>query len=267
MVNPVVEFIKEYLVPGSAWFLIIAGTVCAAMLFATARIRRIGRLTLVALMITYWIMSLPVVASTLQRLQRGAPVGSVSSAPDRPLPIVLLGNGLGGFAALGGRIETPLGQTAMNTLFALERFRRYPTSLIIASGGVQPGVDGGAPEAAVMRDALLRNGVPPDRIVLESTSTTTREQGIATARILKQRDQPDCIVVTSPQQMQRAMDVFRQEGIRTYPLAAGSLLWTLDDNAPWWKWVVPSTVARAVTRDVVYELMAWPYYKARGWVS
>jgi uncharacterized SAM-binding protein YcdF (DUF218 family) len=263
-VNPV-QFIKDYLVPGSAWFLIIAGTVCAGLMYGSVRMRRLGRALLAVLMIAYWVMSLPIVASTMQRLQQGPEVGAPAGIPDAPLTIVLLGNGLGGYAALGGRIETPLGQTAMNTLFALERYRKYPASTIVASGG--PSVDDGTPEAAVMRDALLRNGVPPERIVLEASSGNTREQAIATAAILKGRGEQRCIVVTSPQQMQRAADVLRREGVEPFALPAGSLLYRLDEHARWWEWITPSTVARAISRDVIYELMAWPYYKARGWVN
>ena len=62
--------------------------------------------------------------------------------------------------------------------------------------------------------------------------------------------------MTSPQQMGRAIDVFAREGIKVLPLRAGSLLWTLDDTARWWEWLTPSTVARAVSRDVIYEQSA-----------
>jgi len=182
-----------------------------------------------------------------------------------PLPIVVLGNGLGGYSALGGRIELPLGQTAMNTLFALDRFRLQPASMLIASGGVHS--DGGSSEGAVIRDALLQNHVPADHIIVEDTSATTREQVVASARIVKRLGAATCIVVTTPQQMGRAIDLFAREGITVLPLRAGSLLWSIGDAEPWWRWLIPSTAARAVSRDVIYELMAWPYYRLRGWVG
>ena len=106
----------------------------------------------------------------------------------------------------------------MNTLFALERYRAHPTSTVIASGGVQPPSNDGYPEGAVIRDALVRNHVPADRIVVEGQSTTTREQAVATARILRQLGSSTCIVVTSPQQMDRALDLFAHEGIKGLPL-------------------------------------------------
>jgi uncharacterized SAM-binding protein YcdF (DUF218 family) len=265
-VNLAVEFVKDFLVPGSAWFLMLAASLCAALLFGSARARKTGRALLAAVTVLYWVMSLPAVAVTLQRAQTKSPATTDEGGPV-PLPIVVLGNGLGGYNAFGGTFEVPLGQTAMNTLFALNRFRRYPDSLLIASGGTQPGNSGGTSEAAVIADALRRNGVPADRIVLESTSTTTREQALATAHILQARGHARCILVTSPQQMARAADVFQSAGIAVVPLAAGSVVWSPSETSHWWSWLAPSASARAVSRDVVYELMAWPYYRLRGWVS
>jgi uncharacterized SAM-binding protein YcdF (DUF218 family) len=155
----------------------------------------------------------------------------------------------------------------MNTLFALDRFRMQPASMLIASGGVHTSAAGGYPEGAVIRDALIRNHVPADHILVEEASGTTREQAINSAKLLKQLGATTCVVVTSPQQMGRAVDLFAREGIKGLPLRAGSLLWTIGDGEPRWHWLIPSTVARAVSRDVIYELMAWPYYRMRGWVS
>lgn len=238
---------------------------CAVLSFGSDRRRRAGRVLLVAIVALYWIISLPAVARGLQSAQLGRLSEPPSDLPPEPLPIVVLGNGLGGYSALGGRIELPLGQTAMNTLFALDRYRRQPSSTLIASGGVHN--EGGVSEGALIRDALVRNHVPSGRIIVEDSSGTTREQAVASARILKQLGASTCIVVTTPQQMGRAVDLFAHEGIKALPLRAGSLLWSLDEQSPWWHWLAPSTVARAVSRDVIYEMMAWPYYRVRGWVG
>jgi uncharacterized SAM-binding protein YcdF (DUF218 family) len=266
-VTSIADFIKEFLVPGSAWFLVIAGSVSTALLFGTERLRTVGRTLLVSLLLFYWVMSLPVVAHGLQVAQRPRESTTSGGLPAAALPIVVLGNGLGGYEALGARIELPLGQTAMNALFAVDRYRRYPQSIVIASGGAQPGEEAGAPESVVIRDVLRRNDVPLEQVLLESTSTNTHEQAIGTSRILKERGERTCIVVTSPQQMSRAVELFRREGIAAIPLAAGSPMWAPSRTPHRWWWIVPSSEARAVSRDVVYELMAWPYYRLRGWIS
>jgi uncharacterized SAM-binding protein YcdF (DUF218 family) len=263
----VAEFVKLYLIPGSVWFLIIVGSL-GVLLLSSDRTRRSGRALLAGLFLLYWVMSIPLVAHGLQLAQRlRQPRPAIGAAlTGETLPIVVLGNGLGGYAARGARFELPLGQTAMNTLFAVERYRQTPGALVIASGGPQPGVEDGAPEAAVIRDGLLRNGVPPDRIVLEPRSNNTRDQAEEVSKILRSRGENRCVVITSPQQMPRAIDLFRVQGITVVPLPAGALLWEPSDEPHWYSWVVPTTEARAVSRDVFYELVAWPYYRARGWV-
>jgi len=264
-VERIVEVIKEFLVPGSAWFLIIAATFCGMLLYGSDRKRAVGRRLLVSLVVLYWVMSVPAVARGLQSARFGRTSEPRSNLPQEALPIVILGNGLGGYSALGGRIDLPLGQTAMNTLFALDRFRRQPASMLIASGGAQS--EGGSAEGAIIRDALIRNHVPADQIIVEDHSGTTREQVVESAKILRRLAATTCVVVTTPQQMGRAVDLFAREGINVLPLQAGSLLWGIDATEPWWHWLIPSTVARSVSRDVIYELMAWPYYRLRGWVG
>lgn len=266
--NPLVEFIKEFLIPGSTWFLLIAATASVVLFFGSERKRRLARGILVGLVVFYWVISVPVIAHGLQSAQRKRGSEPASRLPDSPLPIVVLGNGLGGYVAFGGRVEVPDGRTAMNTLFALDRYRAHPASMVIASGGVQPPTDtDGYPEGAVIRDALVRNHVPSDHIIVEGRSTTTREQALATTAILKQLGATTCIVVTSAQQMDRAVDLFAHEGIKALPLYVTTVAWSLGDNARWWEWLLPSTSARAVSRDVIYELIAWPYYRVRGWVG
>ena len=263
--NLVTEFVKNFVVPGSTWFLMFAGSICAGLSYGTVRMRKVGRALLALLLILYWLMSLPIVALALQRAQFGH--RAENDGGPLPLPVVVLGNGLGGYSAFGGTFEVPLGQTAMNTLFALDRYRRFPSSIMIASGGTQPGAEGGSSEAEVIADALRRNGVPPDHILLETTSTTTREQALAVSRILESRGETRCVLVTSPQQMSRAADVFRAAGISAVPLPAGAVLWSPSETSHWWSGLVPASQARVVSRDVLYELIAWPYYRMRGWIG
>ena len=105
--NPLVEFIKEFLIPGSTWFLLIAATATALLFFGADRKRRLARGILAGLVVFYWVISVPVVAHGLQTAQRKRASEPISKLPDGPLPIVVLGNGLGGYGAFGGWIEVP----------------------------------------------------------------------------------------------------------------------------------------------------------------
>lgn len=264
-VDAMAAVVKEFLVPGSTWFLIVASSI-AAGLIAVRRTATAGRRILLAVVCTYWLMSVPAIAYGLQSTQRWKfEAATVPPLPREPLPIVVVGNGLTGFNAAGGRFEIPLERTATNTLFAVARYRQTPDALVIASGGTQPEAEGTA-EAIVMRDGLVRNGVPEDQIVVETRSTNTHEQAIEVSRLLAQRGEKQCVLVTSPQQMDRAVDLFRREGIVALPLPTTAEAWKPAANGHWWEWIAPSSQARAVSRDVVYELMAWPYYRMRGWL-
>ena len=261
----VAAWVKLFLVPGTTWFLLVAATV-AALLMLGQRTARLGRRLLAALIVLYWLMSVPAIAFGLQSMQRSK-FESITTLPlpNEPLPIVVVGNGLTGFNAAGARFEIPLERTATNALFAIARYRKTPDAFVIASGGPQP-ESGGSAEAEVIRDGLLRNGIPADRILLDAHSTNTHEQAIEVARLLTARNEKRCILVTSPQQMDRAVDLFRREGIEALPMPTTSESWSPAANGKWWDWIVPSTSARAVSRDVIYELMAWPYYRMRGWL-
>jgi uncharacterized SAM-binding protein YcdF (DUF218 family) len=108
--------------------------------------------------------------------------------------------------------------------------------------------------------------VPPDHIIVEDNSGTTHEQAVESSKILRRLGATTCVVVTTPQQMGRAIDLFAREGITVLPLQAGSLLFGLDATQSWWRWLIPST--RPAVADVIYELMAWPCYRcAGGWVE
>ena len=265
-VNEFVGFTKEFLVPGSAWFLVLTASMCALLLYFK-HTARAGRFVLAATAAVYWLMSMPIVAHGLQATQRLRFTSQASeAAAGEALPIVVLGNGLGEYVAGSARIEVPLAQTAMNALSAANRYHQSP-ALVVVSGGAKAADDHRTPEAALIRDALVRNGVPMDRIVLEPGSTNTHEQAIEISKILRVHRYDRCQVVTSPQQMPRAIELFRRERIVAYPRPAGAQLWAPLTPTRWSSWLVPSTEARAVSRDVIYEWMAWPYYRARGWIE
>ena len=262
----VTDFVKDFVVPGSSWFLMLAGSICAGLLYGTGRMRSAGRAVLGVVLVAYWAMSVPMVALMLQRAL-GAGEAHADSPIALPVPIVVLGNGLDSFEAFGARIDVPLAQTAMNTLFALDRYRQFPASILIVSGGSQPDDAAGSSEAAIMADALRRNGVPDDRILLEDASTTTREQALASSRILETRGETRCILVSSPQQMARAAEAFQRAGISVIRLPARAVLGSRPGAAHWWSRLIPSSQARTVSRDVLYEVIAAPYYRVRGWVG
>lgn len=99
---------------------------------------------------------------------------------------------------------------------ALALAQRYPASQIITSGGVPRS---GITEARAMRTWLIANGVPPERIVEENTSTSTVENARNTAAILAQRGAQGAVVVSSPNHVERALIDFRKAISGRFPVS------------------------------------------------
>ncbi|HZG75406.1 MAG TPA: YdcF family protein [Paenibacillus sp.] len=92
-------------------------------------------------------------------------------------------------ALLQERLDTAVG------LFGRHRYR-----CVIVSGGA---VGGGKSEAEIMREYLLRQGVPPNNIVLEAQSRNT-VQNIAYCRtLLRQANLKSCVLVSNSFHLRR----------------------------------------------------------------
>ena len=81
-------------------------------------------------------------------------------------PVALAGHSMGALIALGVAVE-------------------HPDLLIVTSGG--QGRDEWIPEGQAMRDYLIEKGLPADRVLAESKSTSTEENFAFSLDILKER--------------------------------------------------------------------------------
>jgi uncharacterized SAM-binding protein YcdF (DUF218 family) len=83
--------------------------------------------------------------------------------------------------------------------------------LIVLSGGHV----GDHVEAEVMLEWMLARGVPREAIVLEAASTTTRENGLLSAPLLRERGVSRVLVVSQWFHVPRVRLALEQEGIAT----------------------------------------------------
>ena len=77
-----------------------------------------------------------------------------------------------------------------------------------AQGGNEP-----APEALVMRDYLIAQGVPEDMILTDAVSYNTRQNIRNAAELLKGRGVERVLIVTSDYHLPRALSLARDEGM------------------------------------------------------
>lgn len=85
--------------------------------------------------------------------------------------------------------------------------KKYPNSKIIVSGGVPKQ---GITEADAMSEWLIEKGIEKERIILESKSTDTVENGLFSTNILEKEGLKDVTLVTSASHMRRALTVFSE---------------------------------------------------------
>lgn len=115
-------------------------------------------------------------------------------------------------------------------------------------------LSGADPAATLMRDFIVCQGVPAGAIVLETRSTSTRENALFTAQLARSLPGP-YVLLTSDYHMRRAAGAFRKAGLavttRPFPDAEKRL----NDWRDRWR----------VFLDLLQESAKAVYYRLRGW--
>jgi uncharacterized SAM-binding protein YcdF (DUF218 family) len=116
---------------------------------------------------------------------------------------------------------------------------------IVISGGGGPGI----------LNFLAASGIPPQAMVAEWESRSTRENGINTARLI--RDMPGTkVLLTSDFHMYRAQRVFRKLGVEVIPYAAPDAL----HQTQVWYGRIPAF------QNLLLETVKIVDYRLRGWI-
>jgi len=147
----------------------------------------------------------------------------------------------------------------VDTAARLYQARRAP--LVIVSGAA---LDGAVSEAQIMANQLRQQGVPAEAIIQENKSFTTYENAVYTARLLKEEDLDQVLLVTSALHMPRAMGVFQKQQVHAIPASSPPQIVVPDDPAfSFWQ---PNTHVLSASRSVVKEYVGMLVYWLRGWL-
>lgn len=87
---------------------------------------------------------------------------------------------------------------------------RAPT-VIVTGGG-----EGNFAEAVVMGEWLTAHGLPPEAVIVENESATTRDSGVNVARLMKREGMKTALVVSQWFHVARTRMCLEQEGIETF---------------------------------------------------
>lgn len=179
--------------------------------------------------------------------------------PDMTAVVVL---GAGNFTVHGA--EQSMGVLnlpgAARVLEAARVYALLGSPWMISSGGPADG-ERTEPSAVTMRAALVQLGVPAERIVLERSSRTTREEAVLLAPMLRTLRVSRIVLVTSDLHMRRSLAAFRSVGFDAVPAIAKDPL-SDDSRVPAF---LPTTEGLRFTSSVAHEYVGLAYYAARGW--
>ena len=257
------ELVKAMLVPGSSGFLLLGLTVGLALLAAGERARRWGVRWLALLAGLYWVLSLPITAAGLEAALDSGSVPLDGAAPAQADVVIILGGGSETFRAGELAYSAPSESTALRALEGARLYHLLGEPLVIASGG--PGGEGGRgePESRMLRAILEANGVPPDRILEEARSSSTREEAILLAGMLAGIPAERVVVVTSPSHMRRALGALAAEGIPALGSPSREHNASRQTRTP----LLPGDRALGDSRQAMREVIALIYYGLRGWLA
>jgi uncharacterized SAM-binding protein YcdF (DUF218 family) len=196
-------------------------------------------------------------------LTRGyQPLAAADVAAGR-VAIVVLGAGEHDIEAWDGTsmpVIDPM--EASRVLEAARVYRLLPDAWVITSGGAVSSGPRASTSGAAMRDALVHLGVPPARVLVETTSQSTHDEAVLVAPMLRSLRADRVILVTTDFHMWRSRGVFRAAGVATIPAIARDPYL----SHTWRSWYLPTGQGLALTGYVVHELLAMGYYAAHGWL-
>lgn len=252
---------KEQLRPASPLFAVVVFGAGVAWLWCRPASKGPRRYLLAAL-IVYWFVACRAGSGVLvSGLDEGMPrVRSSEDARGAQVIVVLSGGAL--TPVVSGRFgRIPAYGTVLRALEGARVFNAIGATLVIASGGSPESERLVKPEGEVVRDAMVSAGVPAAAIVEENSSTTTREQAVYVAPMLRARGATRFVLVTSATHMRRALAVFRAEGLDPVPSTAP----LYSDNAVLPPLLMPNVGSLSISDQAIYDYGAYVYYWWSGW--
>jgi uncharacterized SAM-binding protein YcdF (DUF218 family) len=259
-----IQFIKDYLIPGSSTFLIIGVAIGVILLYTKDRWAKLGKAWLTLLIIFYWIISTQLVAIVLEAGLSGRtePI-EIRDQAEGAEAIVVLGGGSINLRSRGEVFSLLISASALRAMEGIRLYELMDEPLVIVSGGSNPFLGGGTPESILLLDMLLDSGIPGDHIILETESRSTREQAEKIKPLLENMDIDNFILVTSPIHMKRSMAVFEAHGMDPIPSPSALRSEGFDGKIG----ILPSWIALDASQSAFREYMALGYYWFRGWLS
>ena len=218
---------------------------------------RRGYLVVLALLLACFAFATPLGANILvgflEHNHRGADV--CAAVPERA-PVVVLSGGVTGPPYPAEMLTTMKMETYRRVVEGVQLARSRPGAVLILSGGGRETLK----EADVMAALAVAMNFPQERIIKETLSTSTFQNGLAVASILQERGMHEIRLVTSSMHMPRAAAVFRKQGLSVCPVPVDvRFIQTSLVDA-----LIPRIGALQNSADALHELAGYIWYYAAG---
>lgn len=249
------SFLAQFIVPLNLSLALLFGAGVVRLL----RCRRTANVLLVIGVAWGGMWSLP--ATSLWAggwLEQRYPYQAPQALPQADAIVVLGGHTAGGRPNWFEDFDPGKRITRSDTAAQLYHAGRAP--LIVLSGAL---LDGSTSEAQTMAAALTRDHVPPQALILEERSQSTRENAVFTRQELAARQIGPVLLVTSALHMPRAMAAFKRLGVDA--IAAPSPPQIVPPQDPEFSIWLPNQRAFYAARSIIKEYAALILYWVRGW--
>jgi uncharacterized SAM-binding protein YcdF (DUF218 family) len=211
--------------------------------------RRLARVWIAVVVALYLVLSLPFTAHLLAEGLQGSYEPLASSPRDTP----------GEVSPAAARLDPPFAVVVFDGDHADSRvqetarlYRQLGPAWVVVSGDDE------------MYEGLVRDGVPPGRVVRETAATTTREQALAVVPILRRLAIDRFVLVASSIHIRRAAGAVRATGLRPLPSPSDGVRhrrpFTAAELSPEWR-------ALRLSEESLYEYGALALYWVRGWLG
>lgn len=195
-----------------------------------------------------WLKRLQLAAAGLGFLFIAVTAGYPLQAWTAALSVPWTGGNGGVLIVLGGDIvaQDMIGMTSFwRSVYAVREWRTGRYREIVVTGKTA---------APLMKDFIVGQGVPAQFVQVESAATSTHENALNVAELLRADATPK-VLLTSDFHMRRALAAFRNAGIEPSALAIPDVRKRLSVWSERW----------GIFCMLLQETVKLGYYKARGW--
>ncbi len=185
------------------------------------------------------------------------PISQVTKAD----AIVVLGGMINTVSQFPDRVE--LTGSADRLTDSILLFKENKANYLLFTGGSGIVFEQESKEATFAKTFFLSFGIPEDKLLLESESRNTFENGLYSKKILDEKKLKRIILVTSAFHMKRSVAIFEKLGLEVIPFPTDYRSLKIGIN---WETIVPSTGAIDTTTLAIKEWIGILVYQWKGYM-